>query len=184
MKMVDVPETWKGIITGTVIKYEGGYDKFTNDPVDRGGPTKAGITLKFYKDYAPSALGYVPTNPIQEMQNLDPAEIDALYYMGIVQASGLYRLESSIWYAGLKNVYDFAVLAGPTTAIKALQRTVGVQADGIIGPNTISAITPGFKSAEYCFERIKHHVEDVKRNPEQLRFLAGWVNRACDNYAH
>ena len=33
-----------------IMKAEG-WDKYTNDPADRGGPTKWGITLKAWSEY-------------------------------------------------------------------------------------------------------------------------------------
>lgn len=187
--MKTIPNAWLNAITRTVNNYEGGYGAFTNTKNDRGGLTRAGITTKFFDNYCLPALGYASSLDVTTaMKNLDSAAINALYYEGIVQAGLLYRLENILPLDLLNNIYDFAVLSGPQNAIKTLQRILGEDEDGIPGPKTIASAQERIRllSADnfntlYSFERIKFHVRDVQRNPNQLGFLGGWVNRAANN---
>ena len=77
-------------------------------------------------------------------------------------------------------LWDFAINAGKSRAIKELQQAVGVPADGIIGPQTLAAVN-------------SHDLNDVilSLTAERLKFYTslstfktygkGWTNRVADN---
>lgn len=109
---------------------EGGY---VNDPDDPGGATNMGITratLAAWRRIAPiSAL------PIIAVQQLTKTEAEAIYrteYWNAVQGD---LLPAGLDYA----VFDYGVMSGPHTAIKALQAVLGVSVDGLLGPITLAA---------------------------------------------
>lgn len=75
---------------------------------------------------------------------------------------------------------DGAINHGVTTAVKMMQRVLGVLADGNVGAITINALNTlpaaqvynGFKKA-----REDKYYQIVRDNPSQNTFLTGWLNR-------
>ena len=77
---------------------------------------------------------------------------------------------------------DDAVLSGPLIAVKDLQSALGSLAiDGIIGPKTLAAMNTQSEktlTTEIAITRTLRLVRHTKKNPDQLVFLVGWVNRS------
>lgn len=78
---------------------------------------------------------------------------------------------------------------GVHNAVKIAQEVSGAKVDGLFGMNTLQAInkTPVALFCEKYTELEERYYRNiVKRNPKQLKFLAGWVARAhavdADNY--
>lgn len=70
-----------------------------------------------------------------------------------------------------------------STGIKKVQGILGVTEDGIVGKNTIKALNN--ENQKELFDKIfktrKEFYESiVKRNPSQIKFLKGWMNRLND----
>lgn len=143
---------------------EGGY---VNDPVDRGGETNHGITLKFLQSVQPGATS-------ASLKALDKKQARVLFDQHFVKAPGLNKLPD----VAQAEAVALSINAGPTRAIKVLQRAAGVEEDGRIGPGTIAAIK------RLTNDQIKVAVDGyyhgiVKANPSQKRFLNGWLNRSA-----
>lgn len=146
-----------------ILAHEGGW---ADNPHDNGGPTNRGITLATYRRY-------IKRNGTKEdLRNLTEAEAVAVYkaqYWDRVQAD---RLPVGLDYA----VADFAVNSGPTRAAKFLQRIVGAEQDGFIGPVTLAAVQNRDASAlilRLCDERLSW----LKRLSDWRHFGIGWTNR-------
>jgi len=149
-----------------------GWPKFTEHPDDRGGPTKGGITLRTLESWR----GHRCT--IQELKRLNKKEALKILEKRYVECNGIDKLKDT----PLKSqVIDDAVLSGPFIAVQDLQNAVGAADDGIIGPKTLKAVE------EYGHEKASRHLavvrslrlaRFVKRHPDQLVFLVGWLNRA------
>ena len=89
-----------------LIDIEGG-SKFTDDPDDRGGPTKYGISKNANPDIDIEHLTKKKANYIYSTRYWDPARCASLpAYMQLMQ-------------------FNVAVHAGPVVASKVLQKTVG-----------------------------------------------------------
>lgn len=101
-----------------VIGHEGGY---VNDPADPGGETKWGISKRSY-----------PHLDIRSLTREDAREIYRRDFWGRLQAD---RLPASVAY----QLFDFAVNSGIETAVRYLQRALGVADDGIWGPRSQAA---------------------------------------------
>ena len=74
-------------------------------------------------------------------------------------------------------------MSGCATAAKAIQKLVGVKADGIIGNITLTAINksnPTLLFYRLFNARQNYYEEIVKRNPIKAKFLLGWNNRLFD----
>ncbi len=144
-----------------LIAREGGA-KVVNDPADPGGLTKFGISQKAF--------------PSLDIRNLTYDQAKELYKKIYFEAPALYKLPADIQ----EMVFDFAVHSGPVEAIQRLQKLVGVQQDGRVGPITVSAVGklhgPDLKFA-YQRERIAFLIRQCQANPKKLKFLLGWIMR-------
>ncbi|GER00940.1 hypothetical protein JCM17845_15630 [Iodidimonas gelatinilytica] len=161
------------IIDG-IIDREGG---FVNDPLDHGGATNMGITLRTLAN----ARG-VDAVTESDVRALGREEARTIYRKSYIASPGFDRLPGGLQ----EPVVDMGVLFGPHRAAKALQAALCLAGycladDGIIGPQTLAAA----KDANVydlkqllMIERLALHVERIRQEPDQARFALGWVNRA------
>ncbi len=150
-----------------VLEQEGGYVDHPNDP---GGATKFGITHKTLARW----------RKVSPWWKLPKAEIKAL---GRPEAGQIYR--SAYWTRvrgadlppGLDlALFDYAVNSGPIRAIKALQRLLGVKADGFIGPLTLTAIR-GRRASDLIAALCDARLGFLKRLATFAVFGRGWSRR-------
>lgn len=104
---------------------------FSDDPDDTGGRTGCGILQREYDPWR-KARGL----PARDVWRIDDAEIDELYRAQYWQAVQAERLPAGVDLM----VFDFGVNCGVGTAIRRLQRALGVKADGHLGQVTIAAV--------------------------------------------
>ncbi len=147
-----------------ILNLEGGY---VNDPHDRGGETKYGITKARY--------------PKEDIPNVTLERAKFLYKLDFWEK---YQIKAYPDYMRLL-IFDMYVNHSPKGAAKIIQRAInhkaGKQAlkiDGIAGHWTRTAATL-FKPevARILSFRAKYYVNIVDRNPTQLRFFYGWMNQ-------
>ncbi len=148
-----------------ILANEGG-DIITNDPTDRGGLTKYGISQRAY--------------PEIDIENLTEEQAKGIYkkdYWDAVRGDDIKRQIIAV------SIFDFAVNAGPGVAKKLAQKAIGVKSDGVIGPITLSSLItipiPLFLY-KYAIEKIKYYRDIVSKNPSQKKFLLGWINRSLE----
>jgi len=157
-----------------LLKWEGG---FVNDPVDLGGATNKGITIKTFISYRKAINGPSPT--IKDLKNIPDEEWTSVLKMFFWDKWKADDIKSQ----SLANILVDWVWASGVYGIKIPQRMLGVQQDGIVGPKTIEALN---KEIPYIFwlslmEERKDFVDNiVKNNPSQIRFKQGWLNRIND----
>lgn len=165
-------------IIADVIRSEGGY---VDDPADRGGATKYGITI--------GTLGEWRGRPVTkaDVKALTVEEAAEIYAARYVRGPGFDKLPESVQAV----LVDFGVTSGPARAIKTLHAVLTVAGfgpltiDGRIGPKTIAAAARAAEQmAELlpdacCDERAAFYVELVRRDPSQRKFLDGWLRRAA-----
>ncbi len=80
-------------------------------------------------------------------------------------------------------IFEFAVNAGLSTAIKLAQKVCRVKEDGIIGPKTLSALnalTPNDFIRDYALLKIDYYRQLVNNNRKKSVFLLGWLNRVFE----
>lgn len=144
-----------------VLAHEGGY---VNDPDDRGGETKFGISKRSF--------------PHVDIANLTKQDAIDLYYL---------HFWEPIWGSHIASqkvatcFLDFAVNVGVTRAVKIMQGLVGTTVDGKVGPKTIGAINeaePEILAGRFTIERIRFYSKIAGQRKSNLKFLRGWINRA------
>lgn len=81
-----------------------------------------------------------------------------------------------------EHLLDFAVHSGEGTAIRALQRIVGVAADGALGPQTLRALALCDRShvAHKLFAYRLRLAGKLLAREENRRYAAGWLARLAD----
>lgn len=160
-------------IIDATIKAEGGY---VNDPSDRGGATKHGITQAVAR-----ANGY---NGNMRDLPLDTAR--EIYKREYAVKPGFVDFPSRL----AAELFDTGVNMGTATATKFLQRAVnalsgaGIAVDGKIGPATRSAVTTYLASRSNAVDilvkalnglQCARYIEIVEANPSQRKFINGWI---------
>lgn len=151
------------------LQWEGG---FVNHPNDRGGATNKGVTLRTYRAY----FGNHKT--VDDLKKITDEEVYQIAYNG-------YWAEIRGWDIDCQSVADILFQgcwgSGCRTAIRMMQRILGVKADGICGTLTIKALN-SYPDQRELFERYWKTRYDyfhriVEKNPSQKVFLKGWINR-------
>ena len=111
-------------------KHEGGWSDRDRD-ADPGGKTMYGITQDTYNDWCDQK-----GKPRGEVRNIAYAEAAAIYRANYANPIRYEDLPPGIGYA----VFDLAVNAGVSRAVRLLQEVLGVKADGIVGSQTLAAV--------------------------------------------
>lgn len=110
-----------------MLAHEGGY---VNHPQDPGGMTNLGVTKRVWEEW----VGHDVDE--KQMRALTPETVAPLYKRKYWDAVRADDLVAGVDYC----VFDVAVNSGPGRAIKFLQSSVGVTADGGFGPATLAAV--------------------------------------------
>ena len=158
-----------------VIQREGG---FVNDPDDRGGATKYGITLATLHDWRGTAV------TAADVAALTIDEARAIYATKYFTRPGFDAVRDP---ALQEFLFDFAVNSGPGTATMALQTVLKQSGlytgaiDGGFGPLSRAALAkvtnqPALFFAVKC-ERYELLLRDVGGRPVDAKYAAGWANR-------
>lgn len=143
---------------------EGGYVNSRHDP---GGATNHGITQRVYNAYR--RRKGAPTVTVRYITKDEVAEIYRTQYADQVRYDDL---PAGVDYA----VLDYAINSGVRRAAKAMQRIVGVKADGIIGNVTLVAIerhSASWLIKTLCTQRLSF----LQRLRHWRYFGRGWRKR-------
>lgn len=125
-----------------VLRWEGGL---VDDPRDPGGLTNHGISQRAY--------------PALDIRALTREQVVEIYRRDYWAAA---RCEEMPAPMGLV-IFDSAVNQGVKMAAKCLQRSVGVRADGVLGPATMEAAirtwgqSPERLLRDVCYHRLMHY---------------------------
>jgi len=162
--------------------------KYTNDPLDPGGPTNWGITQK-----EASEAGF--TGDIKDL----PIEwAKKIYKANYWDKLNLDECESQVV---ANKFFDTAVNCGVNTAAMWMQRALNalskndgqsqplwplLNVDGLFGPISMSALNQCCaKSPEYKYALLKtfnclqgaSYVVDTEKNPRLRNFFFGWISK-------
>lgn len=163
------------LLVPKLLKWEGGFVNHTND---KGGATNKGITIDTYKYYRIRKGLSTPT--VEDLKNISDKE-----WMDVLKTSYWDKWKAdNISNQSIANLLVDWHWGSGVYGIKYPQQVLGVDADGIVGVKTLSAIN-GYPNQEELFQKLwnrrKLHFEDiVKRDPSQKVFLKGWMNRLND----
>jgi len=149
------------IFMKVIMQHEGGY---VNDPDDRGGETKYGITKSRYPDL--------------DIKNLTIQGATALYLKDFFKPMNLYYVRSDLLALHL---FDMGINSSPKRAIRLLQELLnGCINDGVIGPVTAQALSNASITTNmikaYMAKRIEWYYK-VSTRWNNGKFLKGWINR-------
>ena len=142
-------------------------DQETNDPLDHGGRTKYGISERANPEAW--ADGHVTEE-----------EAKHIYTQKYITGPGFDHV---IDFHLRAQLVDFGVNSGPSIAIMKLQEILHVPIDGLLGPQTLDALAlvhPEAVSNGLVAARVRMICRIVKRDPGQLKFLSGWIDRALE----
>ena len=149
-----------------LLKHEGGW---VHHPSDPGGMTNLGVTKRVWEEW----VGHDVDE--KQMRALSPELVAPLYKKKYWDKVCGDELPTGVDLA----VFDFAVNSGPGRAAKMLQKVLGVNQDGAIGPKTL------LKAASIDSEKLV-----VDYNAERLAFLMalptwdtfgkGWGRRVAE----
>lgn len=145
-----------------VLQYEGGND---DDPDDHGGRTSRGITQREY-----SAWLHEHNRPNVDVWTAPQADINQIYHDEYWMPYG------DLFPIGLDFLYfNMAVNAGPHRAAVLLQQSLGVNADGRIGPITRGALRN--VDAKTLVNRYTNFSNSFYQSLHQPKFIKGWLSR-------
>lgn len=149
----------------------------SNDPKDRGGMTFCGISRKFHPDWP----GWVA---------LDAGDLDEAKAL----LTPFYRAEywDRLMLGQMLNqsladeIFDTAVNCGKAKAVKILQEALyllrqQVTVDGVLGYKTLAEAN-AYKYPKSLLKvmnglQFEHYRLLCKKDPSQLRFFRGWMER-------
>lgn len=158
-----------------VADHEGGYQ---NNPNDSGNynsigqliGTNWGISAPVYESF----LGYPPTQA--DMQSMTASTAKAIYkqrFWDVIKGDQINNQQiANILFDGRVNHGSFGVVL--------MQRILGVEDDGVVGPITLNAINsanPQLLFNEYKNARADFYNYLVVQDPTQGVFLNGWLAR-------
>lgn len=167
-----------------------GNDKYTNDPSDKGGETRYGITKQTARAY-----GYNG-----DMRTLPRNIAVEIYTERFWKAPGFAAIDS-VFPRLAEAMFDWGVMSGSSRPIKAMQRELNVlnrgatdwediAADGVSGKMTLYALKAfiakrGDDGAKVLFAGFKGHwqmflTEICERDQTQEKYAYGWKKRAED----
>lgn len=129
---------------------------YSNDPEDRGGETRYGISKT--------------AHPEVDLDTLTREQAREIYRKHYWLAARCDEFPAQIGLA----LFDSAVNQGVHTAIRLLQQALRVPADGIVGPETLQA-AQGAIPGELLLEFLSYRA--VRYAAGNLRFQRGWFKR-------
>lgn len=139
--------------------HEGNY---VNNPKDPGGETRWGISKRAY--------------PHIDIKNLTREHAKTIYYTDF-----WLRIADGLFYDGVAfQAFDFAVNSGIETAVRALQRAVGVADDGHWGPVSTGAAAL-LSESDTILRLLAERLEFMTKLVNWPDASRGWARRIAAN---
>jgi lysozyme family protein len=139
--------------------HEGGYTAGVNDP---GGETNWGVSKRSY--------------PTVDIKNLTREGAKAIYWRDFWSPIHADHLPDGVAF----QTFDFAVNSGIQTAIRCLQRAVGVADDGYWGPISAQAAAT-MSESDTVMRLLAERLEFMVRLSNWPHASRGWVRRIAGN---
>lgn len=160
-----MPDKFKQYIE-RVLAHEGGYSKH---PRDKGGETNWGITHAIA-----CANGYTG-----DMRFLSREQAIGIYHKAFWKKYQCDKLPNALAF----QYFDACVNHGAIYAAKFLQRACGAVVDGVVGEQTLSAVsrqTDRALTLKFHAERTRFYTSLTTFNT----FGKGWMRRQADNLVY
>ena len=147
-----------------LLSLEGGY---SNKKPDAGGETNFGLSKRQYPDI--------------NMKTLTRDRAIEIYYSDYWIPMNIERLMDDELVLLL---FCFGVNAGIRTAIRVLQKLIGVDEDGFIGSETARAIKEfnGNITEDFTKRQKLFYITLVQKKPKEAINLPGWLNRVKNSH--
>jgi lysozyme family protein len=142
-----------------LIGNEGGI---SDNPADKGGLTKYGISQRSY--------------PNEDIRNLTLDRAKAIYLRDYWCPAGCQNVPDAIRF----DLFDMAVNSGIRPAVKCLQTAAGSTPDGILGPQTLAAIA-AMDGARLAARFNGARLQFMASLGTWPTFSRGWANRIASN---
>jgi lysozyme family protein len=142
----------------------------SNDPSDRGGVTRHGVTLPTLRQIKPEATA-------GDVWALTKEDAIDLYLELFVFRPGFHQIAD--WRLRLL-VVDSGIHSGVRRATEWLQAAVGAQVDGHAGRDTygrVATADPVKVRERVMAARLRHIGGLISRDVRQAKFARGWMNR-------
>lgn len=140
-----------------------GHEKgHVNHPSDPGGETNFGISKRAY--------------PGEDIAGMTLERAKVIYLRDYWGRAGCDAVPDGIKF----DLFDMAVNSGVKTAIRTLQRTVGVDDDGILGPVTLQAVA-SMPALRVVARFNGHRLQFMSSLSTWQAFGRGWANRIAKN---
>lgn len=153
-----------------VLEHEGGY---VNHPQDPGGMTNLGVTKRVWEAWVGKTVSEA------DMRALTPAMVAPMYRKQYWDAVKGDELPPGLDYL----MFDFAVNAGASRAIRTMQRAIGATPDGVIGPRTMAAVKAA--DPDDLIDKFSAEKEAFYRSlPTFATFGRGWLRRVAEVKLH
>lgn len=150
---------------------EGG---FVDNPEDHGGATNFGITQATYDRYRGSK-----GLSLQSVRLIADAEVEDIYAQMYWATAHCQEMPLRLAVCH----FDWSVQHGPDGAIQTLQEALGIEEDGVFGPETRASLQhaegANFTAfvSDYLELRRTWYRADVARDPTQEQFEDDWLGR-------
>jgi len=171
------------------LKHEGG---FVNDPVDPGGATNWGVSIRFLKGAGDGDGDGFLDGDIDHDGDID---VDDIKNMTVEQARKIYRThfwdkydyDKIVDFTVAARLFDMTVNMGAIQAGKIIQRAANncgqnLVVDGKVGKNTFAAINcvdPDMLMAEIRNEHRDFYLRLIEQKPQFEKYRKGWLRRAA-----
>ena len=142
-----------------LIGHEGGY---VDHPADPGGATNFGISKRSY--------------PGEDIRGMTLERAKAIYLRDYWQMAGCDYVPDKLQFS----LFDMAVNSGVKQSIMTLQRAVGADADGVLGPKTMMLLS-NMPPAQFIARFNGYRLQFMSALPMWPAFGRGWANRIAQN---
>lgn len=153
------------------IGHEGGYTTHRSDPGNWTGG-KVGVGALKGTKYGIAANSY----PNEDIKNLTLDRAKQIYKRDYWDKAKCDQLPDGLRF----HVFDVSVNSGVSRGIKTLQQALGVNADGLIGPQTIGAAKSQDPN-EVLFKFYSFRISFYTSLSTFATFGKGWMNRVAGN---
>ena len=151
----------------SLLHEEGG---FVNNQHDPGGITNLGVTIAAWRQWTHGPV------TIDDMKALTPDKVAPFYRALYWQAASCDQLPGALALC----VFHAAVNSGPGVAARLVQRVVGADLDGHIGPGTLKAVQ-AYVTAHGLADLVRKYQDDrrafYRSLPTFPTFGKGWLAR-------